>query len=136
MFRAVGVFAVALLQSLLHALPLAAQETTKQAATDSTVANHASEALLQLLEKASRGNRMPDDLIAFKARIETEIAVLLRRAEGAEQVASIEQVASTLRWTRAGYYDQRVIGHRASRTRSCRGSIQARDTGAWILRQS
>lgn len=69
--------------------------------------------LRQLLEDASRRNRLPDDLISYRANVETEIAVLLRREEGTEAVAAIEQVASRLKWNRTGAYDQRVVGYRA-----------------------
>ena len=70
-------------------------------------------ALQQLLDQASRNNRLPDSLVSYKANVETEIAVLLRREEGTEAVAAVEQVASTLRWNRAGEYLQRVTGYRA-----------------------
>jgi len=73
-------------------------------------------ALQKLLTEASTRNRLPDSLVSYKANVETEIAVLLRREEGTEAVAAIEQVASTLRWTRAGKYDQRVQGYRAQQT--------------------
>ena len=77
---------------------------------------HAQPALQRLLSEASTRNRLPDSLVSYKANVETEIAVLLRREEGTEAVAAIEQVASTLRWTRAGTYDQRVQGYRAQQT--------------------
>ena len=70
-------------------------------------------ALAALLADASKRNVLPSTLIAYKARVETEIAVLLRREEGTEVVTAVEQVASGLRWTRGGYYDQHVIGYRA-----------------------
>ena len=117
--------------AMLLAPSLHAQETVRDTARDTTATTTGSSALLQLLEKASRGNRLPDDLVAFKARVETEIAVLLRRADGAEQVASIEQVASTLRWTRAGYYDQRVIGHRAQQAGLTISMLSIAPTG-WV----
>ncbi|MCE2901089.1 MAG: hypothetical protein ACK6DP_11570 [Gemmatimonas sp.] len=69
--------------------------------------------LQRLLEDASRRNRLPDSLISYRANVETEVAVLLRREEGTEAVAAIEQVASGLRWNRAGQYEQRVTGYRA-----------------------
>ncbi|MFO0094094.1 MAG: hypothetical protein ACK54K_07280, partial [Gemmatimonadaceae bacterium] len=69
--------------------------------------------LQRLLEDASRRNRLPDSLISYRATVETEVAVLRRREEGTEAVAAIEQVASGLRWNRAGQYEQRVTGYRA-----------------------
>lgn len=117
-----------LLLAALLARPVAAQDAVR----DSTAAPVASRPpLLQLLEMASKGNRLPDDLVSFKARVETEIVVLLRRPEGNEQVAAIEQVASMLRWTRAGHYDQRVIGHRAQQTGLTLSMLSIARTG-WV----
>lgn len=73
-------------------------------------------ALQRLLDQASRNNQLPDSLISYTANIETEIAIVLRREEGTEAVAAIEQVASALRWNRTGFYDQRVQGYRAQQT--------------------
>ncbi len=73
-------------------------------------------ALAELLADASARNVLPRDLIAYKSRVETEISVLLRREEGTEAVAAVEQVASTMRWTRSGAYDQHVIGYRAQQS--------------------
>jgi hypothetical protein len=72
-----------------------------------------SPALQQLLSVASTRNRLPDSLVSYRANVETEIAVLARREEGTEVATAIEQVSSTLRWNRAGGYDQRVQGYRA-----------------------
>jgi hypothetical protein len=58
-------------------------------------------ALGELLADASTRNALPSSLIAFKSRVETEISTLLRREEGTEVVTAIEQVASSLRWTRS-----------------------------------
>ena len=116
--------------TLICALLVSKRLTAQTPAGDSTPSRQRP-ALLQLLDKASRDNRLPDDLVAFKARVETEIAVLLRQPEGAEQVASIEQIASTLRWTRAGYYDQRIIGHRAQQTGLTLSMLSIAPTG-WV----
>ena len=87
--------------------------------------------LRQLLEAASRNNRLPDSLVSYRANVETEIAVLLRREEGTEAVAAIEQVASTLRWNRAGRYDQRVTGYRVQQTGANVSMLTAFQTG-WL----
>ncbi len=68
--------------------------------------------LAQILMDASVRNRLPDSLISYRAQIETEISTLLRREEGTEVVAAIEQVSSTLHWNRAGGYEQQIIGYR------------------------
>jgi hypothetical protein len=70
-------------------------------------------ALAELLRTASASNRLPDSLVSYKAQVETEVGVILKQEDGIETVASLEQVASTLRWTRAGTYDQHVIGYRS-----------------------
>ncbi len=73
-------------------------------------------ALADLLQDASKRNLLPPDLIAYRADVQSEISVLLRREEGTEAIAAIEQVASTMRWTRAGQYDQHVVGYRAQQS--------------------
>ncbi len=69
-------------------------------------------ALSELLARASRNNALPADLISYKASAETEISILLRREEGTEAVAAVEQVASTLKWNRTGAYEQHITGYR------------------------
>ena len=88
--------------------PVAAQ-------TDSATAT-APRALRDLLADASKRNVLPTSLISFRSNVETEISVLLRREEGTEAVAAVEQVASTLKWNRTGFYDQRIVGYRAQQT--------------------
>lgn len=70
-------------------------------------------ALNALLATASVQNRLPPSLVSYKAQTETEVAILLRREEGQETVVALEQIAGTLRWTRAGMFDQHLTGHRA-----------------------
>jgi hypothetical protein len=77
---------------------------------------YASPALRALVADAALGNRLPAGLASYRARIESEIAVAGRREEGTEALFGVEQVASTLRWTRAGHYDQHVVGDRARQT--------------------
>jgi hypothetical protein len=79
-------------------------------------APYASPALRALVAAAARGNRLPPGLESYRAAIESEIAIATRREDATEAVFSVEQVASTLRWTRAGYYDQHVVGDRARQT--------------------
>ncbi|MEO7361071.1 MAG: hypothetical protein ABI120_12125, partial [Gemmatimonadaceae bacterium] len=70
-------------------------------------------ALAALLALASVQNRLPASLISYKAETETEVAILLRREEGQETVVALEQIAGTVRWTRAGMFEQHLTGHRA-----------------------
>ncbi|HYW30044.1 MAG TPA: hypothetical protein VE869_00960 [Gemmatimonas sp.] len=88
-------------------------------------------ALQDLLADASRRNVLPPELLAYKAQVETEVAVLIRRDEGTEAVAAIEDVASALRWTRSGVYDQRVTGYRAQRVGFNVSMLSAVRTG-WL----
>ncbi|GJG86210.1 hypothetical protein tb265_13910 [Gemmatimonadetes bacterium T265] len=78
-----------------------------------TLPTYASAALRALVADAARGNRVPDSLASYRAAVESEIAVSARREDGQEALFGVEQVASVLRWTRAGYYDQHVVGDRA-----------------------
>jgi len=71
-----------------------------------------SPALQALLADANRRNRLPPALISYSARVETDLSVLVQREQGNEAVAQLEQVASRLRWDRAGGYEQRVVGQR------------------------
>ncbi len=70
------------------------------------------EALERLVKDAAERNRMPRSLQAYQANVETEISLVVRRADGTEAVASVEQIASDLQWTRTGLYRQRIQGHR------------------------
>src|SRR5215217_1237457 len=76
---------------------------------------YASAALASLIADASvRNRRVPPALEGYTARVESEIALVLRRAEGQEITASLEQTSNQVRWRRTGEYEQRVIGYRAS----------------------
>ena len=88
-------------------------------------------ALSELLADASKRNALPAGLIAFKSRVDTEISTLLRREEGTEVVTAVEQVASTLRWTRSGQYDQHVIGYRSLQSGPNISSLSWFQTG-WL----
>lgn len=78
-----------------------------------TLVPPADSALAALLAVASVQNRLPASLISYKAQTETEVAILLRREEGQETVVALEQIAGTVRWTRAGMFEQHLTGHRA-----------------------
>ncbi len=100
------------------------------AQTDSTTAT-APRALRDLLADASNRNALPPLLISFTSHVETEISVLLRREEGNEAVAAVEQVASTLKWNRTGFYDQHIIGYRAQQTGANISMLSVFQTG-WL----
>jgi hypothetical protein len=90
---------------LLAATSLATPPLAAQPARDST-------RLAAFLADAAARNRLPATLLGYDADVETEVALVIRRADGTEIVGGIEQIASTLRWERGGTYDQRVNGHR------------------------
>jgi len=97
--------------------PVRRDPTDRDAAARDTAARntvvYATPALRALVADAARGNRVPDSLVSYRAAVESEIAVSARREDGQEALFGVEQVASVLRWTRAGYYDQHVVGDRA-----------------------
>ena len=112
------------------ALVLLGAPNTVAAQTDSTNAT-APRALRELLADASKRNVLPPSLISFRSNVETEISVLLRREEGTEAVAAVEQVASTLKWNRTGFYDQRIVGYRAQQTGANVSMLSVFQTG-WL----
>jgi len=72
-----------------------------------------STALATLLEDAARVNaQIPDRLRAYRARIETEMSIVVLDSGGRERTAQLEQIASDVRWRAPDRYDQRVIGYR------------------------
>src|SRR5437773_1454521 len=72
-----------------------------------------SSALAALIAEAARVNaRIPDRLRAYRARIETEMSLVVLDSGGRERTAQLEQVASDVRWRAPDRYDQRVIGYR------------------------
>ncbi len=74
---------------------------------------YASPALRAFVEAASVRNRhVPVALRSYRASVESEIAIVARRADGVEGTVSIEQVQNEVRWRRTGEAEQRVIGHR------------------------
>jgi hypothetical protein len=92
----------------MHALLLFAQLASTT--PDST---YTSAQLRSVVEEASRRNRdIPAGLVSYRANVESEIAIVSRRAEGMEGVVALEQVHNEVRWRIPGDYEQRVIGYR------------------------
>ena len=70
--------------------------------------------LRAFVDEASRRNRdIPIGLTSYRASVESEIAIVARRAEGMEGVVSLEQVQNEVRWRIPGDFEQRVIGYRS-----------------------
>lgn len=75
---------------------------------------YATTGVRQLVERCATANaRPPDDLQAYRARVETELAFLVRDTVGRERATQIEQVAASARWQRGGRYDLHVVGFRS-----------------------
>ena len=93
---------------LLLALLLQAQAVQQ---TDST---YATLALRSFVTRAARENRAPPLALAgYNAKVETELAFILRDSLGREDVGQIEQLAARAEWERDGRYELHVVGYRA-----------------------
>lgn len=72
------------------------------------------DALEQVVARAAAANaQVPAGLAAYRARAETEIALLLRRTDASEVALQLEQVGSDVRWTRGAPLAQRIVGQRS-----------------------
>ena len=99
--------------SLVLAFLAAATSRTFAQATPAVPA-HDSAALVVLINDAARVNaQIPDRLRAYRARIETEMSVVVLDSGGRERSTQIEQIASDVRWRAPDRYDQRVVGYRS-----------------------
>jgi hypothetical protein len=74
---------------------------------------YSSAALRDLVARAAVENHAPPPAFrGYRARVETELSLILRDTLGRESVAQTEQLESAARWTRGGDYDMHVIGYR------------------------
>ncbi|MBA3656446.1 MAG: hypothetical protein H0W69_03740 [Gemmatimonadaceae bacterium] len=70
-------------------------------------------ALTTLLNAAAQVNsRVPERLRSYRARVESEMSIVILDSGSRERTAQLEQVASDVRWRAPDRYDQRVIGYR------------------------
>ena len=77
------------------------------------VARDSAAGLSQLIADAALVNaRVPEQLRAYRARLETEMSIVMVDSGGRERTAQLEQIASDVRWRAPDRYDQRVIGYR------------------------
>jgi hypothetical protein len=98
---------VVLLQTLAQG-PLTAPPGLVPAAS-----NYSAPELQQFVAEAALGNRMiPRDLTDYRAKLETDIALIARTGPQEERAQQLEQVASDLSWDRRGRMEQRVVGYR------------------------
>ncbi|MGH7635250.1 MAG: hypothetical protein ACRENC_16055, partial [Gemmatimonadaceae bacterium] len=74
---------------------------------------YATAALRRMIERAAIVNhRGPVSLSGYRARLETEISVLVVDTLGRERTAQIEQLDGVARWSRDSGYDVHIAGYR------------------------
>ena len=80
-------------------------------AADST---YSTPALRDFISRAAVQNRAPPpSLTGYSAKVETELAFILRDSLGREIVGQIEQLAARADWERSGLYELHVVGFRS-----------------------
>jgi hypothetical protein len=90
-------------------------------------------ALGELIARAAeRNRRVPAPLRSYEARVESEIAVMMRRGDGVEQSLSLEQSQNIVRWQRDGEYRQHLTAYRG-RNAGISLSALAVLTRAWTI---
>src|ERR1043165_4590494 len=94
---------------MLSAILLAVQVVISRD-TDSV---YGSARVRDLVAAASVANReAPARLGAYRARLESEIGLLLADTLGRERTGQVEEVASQVRWSRDSGYETHVVGYR------------------------
>ena len=84
------------------------------AAVASPTPTYSSPALEAFITAAAAANRVPPpELLQYRARIESELSLLVRDTLGRERVAQVEQVAMTAAWQRGAEYNLRAVGYRS-----------------------
>ena len=84
------------------------------AAAASPAPTYSSPALEAFISAAAAANRVPPpELRRYRARIESELSLLVRDTLGRERVAQVEQVAMTATWQRGADYSLRIVGYRS-----------------------
>jgi hypothetical protein len=98
----------------LDMLALVVAALVQVAAQPSAESTYTTPALRTLVGRAAIANRrVPDSLLAYRARMESELAFVARQPDGIEQTFAIEQTESSVRWARSGEFEQRVVGYRS-----------------------
>ncbi|MEP6506649.1 MAG: hypothetical protein ABJC63_00375 [Gemmatimonadales bacterium] len=64
-------------------------------------------------QAAIQNHAPPPEFRGYTAHVETEMSLLMRDTLGRERAAQIEQLASTVKWTRGSDYGMHVVGYRA-----------------------
>ncbi|HEU4631096.1 MAG TPA: hypothetical protein VFS08_15195 [Gemmatimonadaceae bacterium] len=98
-----------------------------------SAATYATPVLREFVAAAAVANRrVPASLLGYDAAVESEVALLGRRGDEAEVAASLEQLASRVRWRRDGAFEQRVVGYRAQTAGFNVSMLSAFDQG-WVI---
>src|SRR4051812_48032206 len=96
---------------MLGVLVWAQLATASPKAGDST---YASPALRAIVEAAAIANReAPAALNAYRARLESEISLLIVDTLGRERIGQVEQLGSVATWSRDSGYNAHVLGYRS-----------------------
>ena len=75
---------------------------------------YSSPALREFVDAAATANHQPPaELGGYRARVESELSLIVRDTLGRERSAQIEQVALSANWARGREYDLRVVGYRS-----------------------
>ena len=75
---------------------------------------YATPALRAFIARAAAGNRAPPPALeGYGAKVESELAMVLRDSIGREMVGQVEQLAANALWERNGRYDLHVVGFRS-----------------------
>jgi hypothetical protein len=108
-------WSVLLVAQLVASPPALAQSGAAVSDTADVDSLYASPALRALVAAAAAQNQVPAEVRSYRAQVETEIGIISRRPDGTEGVAAVEQVASTVRWSRqeGDRFEQRVTGYRS-----------------------
>ena len=75
---------------------------------------YGSQALASFIGAAVERNRVPPAALrGYRARVESELSLIVRDTLGRERAAQIEQLAMNAGWARGERYDLRVVGYRS-----------------------
>jgi hypothetical protein len=66
-----------------------------------------------IAEAAAKNAVIPSALHAYRARVESEMSLILIDSAGRERTGQIEQIATDVRFRPSDRYDQRVVGYRS-----------------------
>ena len=99
---------------MLGAILILAQLAAAPQPLDST---YASPALRATIERAAITNRIvPATLAAYRAHLETEMALIIVDTLGRERTGQVEQMGGVARWNPAEGFDARIQGYRTQST--------------------